>query len=82
MSAPAASTNTSSEVNLSRTLNLSTVVEGIENAQQLKRLSALGCDRFQGYFFSRPLAANVCLAFVLEAHLFKSIWQVQPISEA
>ncbi|WP_197339117.1 PTS sugar transporter subunit IIC/EAL domain-containing protein [Ralstonia solanacearum] len=69
-------------VNLSRTLNLSTVVEGIENAQQLKRLSALGCDRFQGYFFSRPLAANVCLAFVLEAHLFKSIWQVQPTSEA
>jgi lactose/cellobiose-specific phosphotransferase system IIC component len=54
--------------NLSRTLNLSTVVEGVENAQQLQRLSALGCDRFQGYFFSRPLAANGCLAFVLDAN--------------
>jgi len=53
--------------NLSRTLNLSTVVEGVETEQQLKRLSALGCDRFQGYFFSRPLAANVCQQFVLDA---------------
>ena len=52
---------------LSRTLNLSTVVEGVETEQQLKRLSALGCDRFQGYFFSRPLAANVCQQFVLDA---------------
>ena len=52
---------------LSRTLNLSTLVEGVETEQQLKRLSALGCDRFQGYFFSRPLAANVCQQVVLDA---------------
>lgn len=54
---------------LSRTLNLSTVVEGVETEQQLKRLSALGCDRFQGYFFSRPLAPSVCQQFVLDANL-------------
>ncbi len=54
--------------NLSRSLNLSMVVEGVENEQQLGRLWALGCDRFQGYFFSRPLAANVCLEFVLDAN--------------
>jgi len=54
---------------LSRTLNLSTVVEGVETEQQLARLSALGCDRFQGYFFSRPLAASVCQQFVLDANL-------------
>ncbi|CAJ0719492.1 hypothetical protein LMG6871_02902 [Ralstonia edaphis] len=54
---------------LSRTLNLSTVVEGVETEQQLQRLSALGCDRFQGYFFSRPLAPGVCQQFVLDAHL-------------
>ena len=54
---------------LSRTLNLSTVVEGVETEQQLKRLSGLGCDRFQGYFFSRPLKADDCLAFVLNGTL-------------
>ncbi|MGN6317096.1 EAL domain-containing protein [Trinickia sp.] len=52
---------------LSRTLHLSLVVEGVENEPQLKRLSALGCERFQGYFFSRPLAAGDCLEFILDA---------------
>ena len=54
--------------NLSRTLNLALVVEGVETDQQLERLSALGCNRFQGYFFSRPLAAGGCLDFVLDAN--------------
>lgn len=53
---------------LSRTLSLSLVVEGVENESQLRRLSDLGCGRFQGYFFSRPLAANVCCDFVLGAN--------------
>lgn len=51
---------------LSRTLELSLVVEGVETEPQLGRLAALGCNRFQGYFFSRPLAAGDCLAFILD----------------
>ena len=53
---------------LSRTLSLSLVVEGVENDLQLRRLCALGCDRFQGYFFSRPLAAGDCVEFILDTH--------------
>ncbi|GLU33650.1 EAL domain-containing protein [Trinickia caryophylli] len=53
---------------LSRTLNLSLVVEGVETEWQLARLSALGCHRFQGYFFSRPLAGDACLEFVVSAN--------------
>lgn len=53
---------------LSGTLNLSLVVEGVEHERQLWRLSALGCTRFQGYFFSRPLAADVFVEFVLAAN--------------
>jgi EAL domain-containing protein (putative c-di-GMP-specific phosphodiesterase class I) len=34
------------------------VAEGIETAEQLDALRALGCDRGQGYHFSRPLAAD------------------------
>jgi lactose/cellobiose-specific phosphotransferase system IIC component len=49
---------------LSRSLDLSLVVEGVENELQLARLSTLGCHRFQGYFFSRPLAADVCAQFI------------------
>lgn len=49
---------------LSRTLDLSLVVEGVETEAQLKCLSTLGCHRFQGYFFSRPLAPDVCAEFV------------------
>lgn len=54
---------------LSRTLALSLVVEGVETERQLRCLSALGCDRFQGYYFSRPLAADACRDFVLDANL-------------
>ena len=53
---------------LSRTLNLSLVVEGVESEGQLSCLAAIGCKRFQGYFFSRPLAAPACLDFLLQAN--------------
>ncbi len=44
-------------VNLARALNLSTVAEGIETREQLETLKALGCERGQGYLFSRPVPA-------------------------
>ncbi len=53
-------------VELSRTLNIATVVEGVETTQQLDRFVALGCDIFQGYLFSRPLPGDTCLAFILD----------------
>jgi lactose/cellobiose-specific phosphotransferase system IIC component len=53
---------------LSRTLDLSLVVEGVETETQLSRLATLGCHRFQGYFFSRPLAADICAEFVCGKH--------------
>ena len=36
-------------------LNLEVVAEGVENEVQRKYLSDLGCDGFQGYYFSKPL---------------------------
>jgi diguanylate cyclase (GGDEF)-like protein len=42
-------------VALSETLNLKTVAEGIEDADQLRALQRLGCDFGQGYLFARPL---------------------------
>ena len=40
---------------LCRTLDIECIVEGVENAEQLRVLSALGCEAYQGYFFSRPV---------------------------
>jgi diguanylate cyclase (GGDEF)-like protein/PAS domain S-box-containing protein len=39
---------------LAQTLKLKTVAEGIENQAQFALLSALQCDEYQGYYFSRP----------------------------
>ena len=41
---------------MSRSLGLTVVAEGVESAQQLAILSALGCDLVQGYHFSQPLS--------------------------
>ena len=42
-------------VSLARALNLKTVAEGVETAEQLKALQELGCDLVQGFYLARPL---------------------------
>ncbi len=44
-------------ISLAHALQMSVVAEGVERPGQLEELRALGCDRFQGYLFSRPLPA-------------------------
>lgn len=43
---------------LARSLKLGTVAEGVETEAQARFLKAEGCDRFQGYFFGRPMSAT------------------------
>jgi diguanylate cyclase (GGDEF)-like protein/PAS domain S-box-containing protein len=45
-------------VAMARSLNMTTVAEGVETREQLDILRALGCDVMQGYYFSRPLPAG------------------------
>jgi len=52
-------------VELSRTLGITTITEGVEVESQLTRFRDLGCDIFQGYLFSRPLSGGNCLKFIL-----------------
>ena len=40
---------------LAHTLGMHVIAEGVENEGQQNMLLALGCDAFQGYFFSRPV---------------------------
>jgi diguanylate cyclase (GGDEF)-like protein/PAS domain S-box-containing protein len=43
---------------LARTLGLSVAAEGVENEAQLSHLLALGCDEWQGHYFSPPIEAG------------------------
>lgn len=45
---------------MARELGLQTLVEGVETAEQLQMLEPMGCDGYQGYFFSRPLEVEDC----------------------
>jgi EAL domain-containing protein (putative c-di-GMP-specific phosphodiesterase class I) len=43
---------------MGHTLKLKIIAEGIENHQQLVLLQAMGCDSYQGFFFSKPLTTD------------------------
>jgi diguanylate cyclase (GGDEF)-like protein/PAS domain S-box-containing protein len=42
-------------LSMARHLHFEVVAEGVENAAQLAFLRQQGCERFQGYYFQRPL---------------------------
>jgi diguanylate cyclase (GGDEF)-like protein/PAS domain S-box-containing protein len=42
---------------MARTLGLAVVAEGVESAAQLERVLALGCEEWQGHYYSMPLEA-------------------------
>ncbi|MGY6502178.1 MAG: putative bifunctional diguanylate cyclase/phosphodiesterase [Acidimicrobiales bacterium] len=39
-------------------MSLQTLAEGVENADQLDQLRAMGCDQVQGYYLGRPMPAG------------------------
>jgi len=49
---------------LSRALNLDVTGEGVETLRQVTQLKGLGCEIAQGYFFARPLTADVLGKFI------------------
>ncbi len=54
---PRVPTIVKSLITMAEGLNCTTVSEGIEALEQVSILSKLGCTEFQGFLFSRPLAA-------------------------
>lgn len=54
-------------LNLSSSLRIGTVAEGVETKEQFVRLVTMGCNQIQGYFYSPPLPLKACLHFLEKA---------------
>lgn len=52
-------------VSMGRILGMRVVAEGVETAEQVKRLKQIGCDYVQGFHYSRPLPADEFFDFVM-----------------
>lgn len=50
-------------IKMAHTLNKTVTAEGIENSEQAQLLKQLGCDYFQGYYFSKPLMPEALVQF-------------------
>jgi EAL domain-containing protein (putative c-di-GMP-specific phosphodiesterase class I) len=53
---------------MAKGLHLNVVAEGVETRAQLDYISSLGCDAYQGFLFSRPVAAQKATE-ILARHL-------------
>ena len=53
-------------IQLAEKLELPTIAEGVETAEQLMALKGMGCDIVQGYYFSRPLPPDEFERFVAD----------------
>ena len=42
-------------INLANTLNMKVLAEGVETQEELDCLRSLGCNNYQGFYFSKPL---------------------------
>lgn len=45
-------------VQMSADINMGTIIEGVETKAQVDFLASIGCDKIQGFYFSRPLPAE------------------------
>ncbi len=55
---PESATLVGTIIGLAKALGLDVVAEGVESEEEIQILAGLGCDLVQGYYFSRPVAAE------------------------
>lgn len=51
---------------MAKELNIKSLAEGVETQEQLDFLKSKGCDYIQGYYFSKPLDANLFTQFLIK----------------
>lgn len=45
-------------IEIGHSLDITVIAEGVENKEQYEYLKILGCDRIQGYYFSKPVEVD------------------------
>jgi EAL domain-containing protein (putative c-di-GMP-specific phosphodiesterase class I) len=50
-------------VNLGKSLGLKLVAEGVETAEEMSVINYMGCDEYQGFYFSKPLPPEDVIRF-------------------
>ena len=48
-----------SVISMADSLGMDVITEGVETEEQLRVLTEMGCNHFQGYFFCRPVPVDV-----------------------
>jgi diguanylate cyclase (GGDEF)-like protein len=61
-------------IDLANALGISTIAEGVESAEQVAELRALGCQVGQGFFFCRPLEAGDFDALLTAHFSQRPVW--------
>ncbi len=67
-------------IELCRGLDLLVLAEGVENAREVEALRALGCNVFQGYHFSKPLAGEDFRKLAADSDWLASLGGPSPVS--
>ena len=62
-------------VMLARNLDMNIVAEGVETEGQLAQLKSLECEYGQGYFFSKPVAAEGAARLLSNNHIYQMTLQ-------
>lgn len=67
----------SSTIALAHNLGLTVVAEGVETFDQLMYLKAAGCDVVQGYYFSRPISADLVKLIIDNGNMVPAKWEFE-----
>jgi diguanylate cyclase (GGDEF)-like protein len=74
---PASNTIITAVIQLAHGLGMTVVSEGVETAEQHDKLTALGCDSCQGFYFARPMSAAT-LDALLQRQPEAGKWRLPP----
>ncbi|PHX03841.1 putative membrane protein YjcC [Vibrio splendidus] len=58
-----------SMLQLSRTLGMQVIVEGVEYESQVNILSKLGVDYIQGFYFYKPMPISLTISLLRQQHM-------------
>ena len=54
---------------MAKTLGVHTLAEGVETEEQLAFLKKIGCEKIQGFYYSRPLPYEKLLTHLMKMHI-------------